>query len=76
MKKQLNQLYTILGHPNYKMIQRPIFSTWARYSKNVSDEVVRTFAEEIIENGYGDSQLELDDYWEVSSNCNKAILFN
>lgn len=48
------------------MIQRPIFSTWARYSKNVSDEVVRKFAREIIANGYSDSQLELDDYWEVT----------
>lgn len=54
-----------LGHPNEKMIQRPIFSTWARYSRNVNDTVVLDFSQEIIDNGYEDAQFELDDHWEV-----------
>lgn len=47
------------------MIQRPIFSTWARYSRNVSDDVVLIFSQEIADNGYEDAQFELDDFWEV-----------
>lgn len=55
-----------LGHPNIKMIQRPIFSTWARYSRDVNEEVVLEFAQEMADHGYSDIQFELDDYWEVS----------
>lgn len=52
-------------HPNERMIQHPIWSTWARYKANVSEEVVETFADEIIEHGFNNSQLEIDDNWET-----------
>lgn len=47
------------------MFRRPIWSTWARYKKNVTDEVVLEFGQEIVDNGYEDGQLEIDDFWEV-----------
>ncbi|KAF5297325.1 hypothetical protein FQA39_LY12164 [Lamprigera yunnana] len=60
------------GHPNYKMIERPIWSTWARYKKDVNDAIVREFAKEIADNDYSDGQIEIDDDWEVS----KTTWFN
>lgn len=49
------------------MIQRPVFSTWARYSRDVNEAVILDFAQEIFDHGYEDIQFELDDYWEVKS---------
>lgn len=59
-------MYKILGHPNRKMIERPIWSTWAKFKRDVNDEVVLEFAKEIVDNGYPDGQFELDDDWEVT----------
>lgn len=53
------------GHPDERMIKHPIWSTWARYKANVSEEVVENFANEIIENKFNNSQLEIDDNWET-----------
>lgn len=36
------------GHPNERMIRHPVWSTWARYKANVTEEVVESFADEII----------------------------
>lgn len=47
------------------MIEKPIFSTWARYSREVNDSVVLEFAHEIADHGYTEVQFELDDFWEV-----------
>lgn len=53
------------GHPDERMVQHPIWSTWARYKVNINDTVVMQFADEIISNGYNNSQLEIDDNWET-----------
>ncbi|KAG7198471.1 hypothetical protein KM043_005853 [Ampulex compressa] len=53
------------GHPNDRMIRHPVWSTWARYKANVSDDVVRTFADEILHYNFSNSQLEIDDNWET-----------
>ncbi|KAF5297324.1 hypothetical protein FQA39_LY12163 [Lamprigera yunnana] len=60
------------GHPNYKMIERPIWSTWARYKRDVNDRVVQDFTKEIADNGFSDGQIEIDDDWE---DCYGALTF-
>lgn len=47
------------------MIQLPIFSTWAKYSRDVNEAVVLKFSKEIYNHGYDGVQFELDDFWEV-----------
>ncbi|XP_069697297.1 myogenesis-regulating glycosidase-like [Periplaneta americana] len=61
------------GYPDELMIRHPIWSTWARYKKEVNESVVLAFAEEILVHGFNNSQLEIDDYWEV---CYGALTFN
>ncbi|XP_019874297.2 myogenesis-regulating glycosidase [Aethina tumida] len=51
------------GHPNDKMISEPIWTTWAKYKKEINDDVVLEFADDIVKHGYA-GQLEIDDEWE------------
>ncbi|KAH8395535.1 hypothetical protein KR222_004841 [Zaprionus bogoriensis] len=60
------------GHPDERMVQHPVWSTWALYKAEVTDEVVRDFAKQIINNGFENSQLEIDDDWE---DCYGALTF-
>lgn len=60
------------GHPNYRIIERPIWSTWAKFKRDVNDSVVHEFAKEIVDNGYQHGQFELDDDWE---DCYGALTF-
>lgn len=53
------------GVPDFRMVQHPIWSTWAQYSQNITGEKVMEFAQEIREHGFNDSQLEIDDLWET-----------
>lgn len=53
------------GLPDKRMIQHPIWSTWARYKTNVNAKVVEAYANEIIANGFKNSQIEIDDKWET-----------
>ncbi|XP_063627404.1 myogenesis-regulating glycosidase-like [Cydia splendana] len=53
------------GVPDPLMIKYPIWSTWARYKTNVDHETVLKFADEINSYGFPNSQLEIDDLWEV-----------
>lgn len=39
-------------------------STWARYKTLVNQARVLSFAEQIRQYGFNDSQLEIDDRWE------------
>lgn len=61
------------GYPDVKMIQHPIWSTWARYKVNVSEKVVNDFADEIVKNKFNNSQLEIDDNWET---CYGSAVFD
>nr|CAD7200931.1 unnamed protein product [Timema douglasi] len=58
-----------LGKPSgvidERMIRHPVWSTWARYKKNVNEQTVLTFADEILQHGFNNSQLEIDDNWET-----------
>lgn len=61
--------------PDTRMIEHPIWSTWVRYKAEISDQTCRQFAQEIITNGFNNSQLEIDDNWETcygSANFNKS----
>ncbi|XP_043670069.1 myogenesis-regulating glycosidase isoform X2 [Vespula pensylvanica] len=60
-----NHLGKPTGHPNERMIKHPIWSTWARYKANISEFPIRDFALEIIQHGFNNSQLEVDDNWET-----------
>ncbi|XP_030572178.1 myogenesis-regulating glycosidase [Drosophila novamexicana] len=60
------------GHPDERMVQHPVWSTWALYKAEVTDEVVRDFAQQILDNGFENSQLEIDDDWE---DCYGALTF-
>ncbi|XP_011868146.1 PREDICTED: uncharacterized family 31 glucosidase KIAA1161 isoform X7 [Vollenhovia emeryi] len=52
-------------YPNFRMIQHPTWSTWARYKTSVSEKVVEAYAEEIIKNQFATGQIEIDDNWET-----------
>src|SRR5699024_10479091 len=47
------------GVPDHRMFTYPIWSTWARYKKDITQEKVLQFAQEIVHNGFKDaSQIE------------------
>lgn len=53
------------GIPDERMIQHPIWSTWVRDKYDVNDTDVRAFAKAIVDHGFNNSQLEIDDNWET-----------
>lgn len=61
------------GHPAEAMVKYPIWSTWAKYKRDIDENVVLEYADQIIRNGWPNSQYELDDDWEV---CYGALTFN
>lgn len=60
------------GYPDERMIRHPIWSTWARYKKDVNVTAVLEFAEQILAHDFNNSQLEIDDDWEE---CYGALSF-
>ncbi|XP_075979494.1 myogenesis-regulating glycosidase-like isoform X2 [Anticarsia gemmatalis] len=53
------------GMPDELMIRYPIWSTWAKYKSAINHDIVLAFADEITKNGFPNSQLEIDDLWEI-----------
>lgn len=51
--------------PDYTMVELPIWSTWAKYKKNISEATVLEFANLISKYKFPISQLEIDDMWET-----------
>ncbi|KAL0820842.1 hypothetical protein ABMA28_005513 [Loxostege sticticalis] len=51
--------------PDFRMVQHPIWSTWAQYSRDINGSKLIDFANEIREHGFNDSQFEIDDLWET-----------
>ncbi|XP_071509210.1 myogenesis-regulating glycosidase-like [Diadema antillarum] len=49
------------GLPDVRMMRSPIWSTWARYKTTVNQSIVLNFADEILANGFNNSQIEIDD---------------
>ncbi|XP_055697858.1 myogenesis-regulating glycosidase-like [Phlebotomus papatasi] len=60
------------GIPDPLMATRPIWSTWARYKKDIDETVVMRFANEIVDREFPNSQFEIDDDWEI---CYGALEF-
>ncbi|XP_059620860.1 myogenesis-regulating glycosidase [Phlebotomus argentipes] len=60
------------GVPDARMVARPIWSTWARYKRDIDSDVVLDFAREIVKNDFTNSQFEIDDDWEI---CYGALTF-
>ncbi|XP_018572976.1 myogenesis-regulating glycosidase-like [Anoplophora glabripennis] len=52
------------GYPDERMVREPIWTTWAKYKKGISDKVVLEFAQNILDHGFDGGQLEIDDNWE------------
>lgn len=54
------------GVPDLEMTKKPIWSTWAKYKRDIDTTVVEKFAQEIVTN-FGDyrGQFEIDDKWET-----------
>jgi alpha-glucosidase (family GH31 glycosyl hydrolase) len=50
--------------PDLIMMKSPIFTTWNYFFKDINQSVVINFAQEIVNNNYSRSQLEIDDKWE------------
>ncbi|KAI8433924.1 hypothetical protein MSG28_012094 [Choristoneura fumiferana] len=53
------------GVPDFRMIEHPIWSTWAQYARDIDENNLQEFAHEIQEYGFENSQLEIDDLWET-----------
>ncbi|KAL4713789.1 hypothetical protein ACJJTC_012306 [Scirpophaga incertulas] len=53
------------GIPDEKMIRYPVWSTWAKYKRDIDHDVVLKFADDINKHGFPNSQLEIDDLWEL-----------
>lgn len=51
--------------PDERMVREPIWTTWAKYKRVISDEIVLSYADTIRSEGYTKGQLEIDDKWEV-----------
>ncbi|XP_049939040.1 myogenesis-regulating glycosidase-like [Schistocerca serialis cubense] len=62
-----------LGIPDERMTTHPIWSTWARYKRDINDTTVRQFANEIVDHGFSNSQIEIDDKWET---CYGSLTFD
>lgn len=58
-----------LGKPSdvvdYRIVQHPIWSTWAQFSKEIDEKNVLQFAHQIVDEGFSNSQFEIDDLWEI-----------
>nr|CAD7257000.1 unnamed protein product [Timema shepardi] len=61
------------GVPDERMFRHPIWSTWAKYKKDIDEDVVRELGDHIISNGFNNSQLEIDEMWEE---CFGSLVFN
>lgn len=59
--------------PDPYVVENPIWSTWARYKYDVNTARVRSYAQEIVKNGFPRGTLEIDDKWET---CYGSAEFN
>ncbi|PXF41522.1 putative family 31 glucosidase [Gracilariopsis chorda] len=65
-EKGLNDICVAYGprdEPDSDTLQYPIWSTWARYKADVTQDDVIAFAEEIVKRGLPRSVMGIDDRW-------------
>lgn len=69
-RSYLNQLHLFVinnyfsrpsGIPDERMLKLPIWSTWSYYKQSIDEKVVIDYAQQIVDNGYPNSQIEIDD---------------
>lgn len=60
------------GLPDRRMVEHPIWSTWARYKRDINETTVESMASDILKYGFNNSQFEIDDDWEI---CYGALTF-
>lgn len=53
------------SYPDERMTTYPIWSTWAKYRRDINESVVQSFADLINANGFNNSQMDIDDFWET-----------
>lgn len=51
------------GIPDKRMFKSPIWSTWAKFKIDINEEKILQYADEIMSNGFSNSQLEIDDMY-------------
>jgi hypothetical protein len=51
--------------PDRLMFKYPIWSTWANFKKKIDENSIRQFANDILDNNYAHSQIEIDDKWQT-----------
>lgn len=59
-----NYLVESIVLPNAEMINRPIWSTGARFGRDINETAVLQFADEIEKSGFEHGQIAIDDQWE------------
>lgn len=60
------------GLVDRRMVEHPLWSTWARYKRDVNESSVEKYVSEIEKYGFKNSQFEIDDDWEK---CYGALEF-
>lgn len=60
-------------YPDERMTRYPIWSTWAKYRRDIDENVVLSYADLINNNGFNNSQMDIDDMWET---CYGSLTFN
>lgn len=58
-------IFKPLDTPNRNLIRHPVWNTQVRYRNNVDQNIVATFADEIISNGFNRSVMTIDGPWET-----------
>lgn len=52
--------------PPAELFARPIWTTWAEYKRDISQDVVLGYARRIVDEGFPRSVLEIDDMWQAA----------
>ncbi|KAJ6648637.1 Myogenesis-regulating glycosidase [Pseudolycoriella hygida] len=52
-------------YPDETMTRYPIWSTWAKYRRDIDENVIISYADLIRNNGFNNSQMDIDDMWET-----------
>ena len=63
-KKFLEESSRPVGLPDMEVLYKPIFSTWAIFKRNITQDKLLEYFEDIVSNGYLPSNFEIDDGYE------------
>lgn len=68
-REVFEEFVALVGRPDrappFLLLERPIWSTWAEYKKDVTQDRVLSYAKSIVENGFPRSVMEIDDRWQT-----------